>query len=84
MAHDMSTCSAIFKPIIYTQGRGVFFNAADGSSYDGQWENGKRDGDGLLTLADGCTIEGRWVEGHISGPVKFTFCKGHFWANPEH
>ena len=51
--------------------------------YEGQWENGKRDGDGVLTLASGSVIEGRWVEGRISGPVRFTFNKGNFWDNPE-
>lgn len=37
------------------------FTYRDGSQYEGQWKNNKRDGKGVLLWKDGERYEGNWV-----------------------
>ena len=37
---------------------------ADGSHFEGEWINGKRQGAGLLITKDGKKIEGQWKDDH--------------------
>ena len=41
---------------------------ADGSKYDGEWVNGRKEGKGTLYFANGDSFTGYWSEGIISGP----------------
>jgi hypothetical protein len=43
----------------YADGQGKYFYS-DGASYEGEWENGKRHGKGILTLSDGRKLFGKW------------------------
>ena len=40
----------------------------DGSKYVGQFQGGKINGQGILTLSDGTTIEGTWKDGKLVEP----------------
>ena len=39
---------------------------ATGTVYEGEWKNGKFDGDGKLTYADGTVCEGHWEKGQLN------------------
>lgn len=41
--------------------------------YDGEWENGLKNGYGVFTIKDESTYEGDWVEGikHGNGRIKW-------------
>ncbi|TAF33630.1 MAG: hypothetical protein EAZ57_05265 [Cytophagales bacterium] len=47
-------------------GSGVWLDM-DGSRYEGGWLNGKRHGDGKITLANGKIYEGYWENGKFKG-----------------
>jgi hypothetical protein len=44
-------------------------NMQDGSSYEGQWKDGRFDGDGVWTWRDGRSFEGRFSEDHPVGGI---------------
>ena len=44
------------------------FNYADGRLYDGNWKDGKRHGDGILTLPSGDKFYGKFENNYINGP----------------
>ena len=47
-------------------GRGLMFYK-DGSSYDGHWENNKKQGHGLFNSPDGAVYDGNWEDNEING-----------------
>ena len=48
---------------------------ANGDTYSGEWQGGKKHGEGTYTWADGERYEGRWVSGIKSG------MGAYFWNN---
>ena len=44
------------------------FHHHDGSRYDGEWSNGRKEGKGTLHFANGDAFTGYWSDGVISGP----------------
>lgn len=48
----------------------------DGSTYFGEWENGKPNGQGTLTSPDGRTYVGQWKDGKPNGQGKKTDADG--------
>ena len=49
---------------------------ADGSSYEGEWAEGKMHGKGKETYADGDSYEGEWAEGNMHGKGTYTHANG--------
>eukprot|EP00899_Mesostigma_viride_P006515 jgi/Mesvir1/15865/Mv03411-RA.1 len=45
----------------------------DGSRYEGQWENGKRHGQGMYTFPNGDIYDGGWLLDKKSGPGTYVF-----------
>ena len=52
----------VFKVKENYNGKGKFLTQ-DCNIYDGDWEDGKPHGRGIMTYADGTTRNGKWVEG---------------------
>lgn len=50
---------------------------ANGDTYSGEWQGGKKHGEGTYTWADGERYEGRWVSGIKSG------MGAYFWNNGD-
>lgn len=46
-------------------GEGSFYCAVDGTSYEGQWRDGRKEGLGVLRLAQGDSLEGIWKDGQL-------------------
>lgn len=46
-------------------GEGMFYCALDGSTYEGQWNDGRKEGRGLLRLPQGHSVEGVWKAGQL-------------------
>ena len=64
------------------------FTCKDGQIQEGQWKNGKPDGEGFkVTLADGGTREGTMVDGKWEGHAVYTYVDGEIddeeWKNGE-
>ena len=57
----------------------------DGSKYEGEWQNNKRHGQGILTRPDGMRYEGEWADGKPHGKGTLTSPNGKirrgFWEN---
>lgn len=51
--------------------------------YEGEWHDGRRHGEGTLTLPNGDTLTGQWEDGRLAGPVDFQFAASNPWANPD-
>jgi 4-amino-4-deoxy-L-arabinose transferase-like glycosyltransferase len=67
------------------QGTYVF---SDGSTYEGQWKNDKRNGFGIMKYADGSRFEGFWLENKEHGKGEMYDVSGNFidsgiWENGE-
>ena len=43
-----------------------------GGRYEGQWVDGKREGEGTMTYADGSVYCGKWIDDNISTTVEDT------------
>eukprot|EP01047_Picozoa_sp_COSAG01_P089036 COSAG01_NODE_21239_length_911_cov_1.640394_1_plen_219_part_10 len=63
--------SAPPQPVESTGGWSTVINS-DGSKYDGQWKDGKRDGQGVLTHQDGSKYDGQWKDGKEHGQGVWT------------
>jgi hypothetical protein len=62
-------------------GWGVF-STPDGTKYEGDWENNKKDGKGTLFFASGDAYQGIWKDGlPVSGT--YSFHPDSLWANPD-
>ena len=48
----------------------------DGSVYEGEFVDGKRNGKGKYTYADGTVYEGDFIDGNFNGKGKYTFANG--------
>ena len=48
-------------------GTGKYTYEYEGFSYDGDWEDGSKHGDGKFTLPDGSVYEGAWAAGKRHG-----------------
>lgn len=59
------------------QGKLVF---KDGSSYEGEWVEGKRHGNGKMVWPSGDTYEGQHVDNERSGKGKFTWAGGNTYV----
>ena len=46
----------------------IALRGSDGSRYDGEWSNGRKEGKGTLHFANGDSFTGYWSAGVISGP----------------
>ncbi|KAL9187266.1 hypothetical protein ACHAXT_001369 [Thalassiosira profunda] len=57
-------------------GKGKMTYDDDGEWYDGNWENGKREGQGTCRDADGDVYEGHWKNGLQEGKGKTTYADG--------
>ena len=51
-----------------------------GSTYVGEFRDGKRTGQGTMTYSDGGKYEGKWKDGKQHGQGTFTFTDGRKWA----
>lgn len=61
---------------------------ADGSSYEGYWENGvRKNGEGIMVYKDGSKYRGEWVDNKRSGFGWYTMPggqeKSYVWANDQ-
>jgi hypothetical protein len=52
---------------------------ANGDIYEGQWKEGKMDGEGKSTYTDGNVHEGQWKDGKQDGQGKITFADGNVY-----
>ena len=50
---------------------------ANGDTYDGQWKNGKEDGQGTMKFHNGDEYEGEFSKGKLHGKGTYTFAAGH-------
>jgi len=57
-------------------GKGIMTYEEDGSTYDGEWKEGQRYGNGTLTYEDGAKYEGEWKDGEMDGTGIFTWSNG--------
>lgn len=64
-------------------GFGMFFCAADGRRYEGEWLNGRRHGTGTLHFPNGDKFTAVWRDGELAGPVEYSFADDAPWANPD-
>jgi hypothetical protein len=55
------------------KGHGTYW---DGNSYDGEWVNGKMQGNGAMMYTNGNRYEGEWVNNARKGFGVFTNSKG--------
>ena len=56
------------------------YTYADGSTYDGAWREGKRDGQGLYTCKDGSAYAGAWKDDKKNGQGVNTYADGTKYA----
>lgn len=56
-------------------GHGIY-TFPDGSTYEGEWKDGKEHGQGTWTLPDGSKSVGEWKDGLPNGQVTWTFPDG--------
>jgi len=56
-------------------GTGIF-HFSDGTTYKGQWKDGKREGQGFFSLPNGTTYEGQWKNDKIEGHGAVTYPGG--------
>ena len=54
----------------------------DGSSYNGDFKNGKRDGTGTFKWKNGDTYTGEWKDDLMEGEGKFTYKNGDVLEGP--
>ena len=63
------------------------FKYNDGSTYEGQYFNGKRYGIGKQIWSDGSVYEGQWINDHCNGQGKLINSEGHVyygeWENDK-
>lgn len=52
--------------------------------FTGTFENGVKNGSGLLRLPCGATVEGTWVIGNLVGNSKFSFPPNSEWKDPRY
>jgi len=57
-------------------GQGTYTHS-DGSSYEGEWKDGKQDGQGTYTWSDGKKYVGEWKEGYKTGKGIFSTSFGY-------
>jgi hypothetical protein len=57
--------------------------AEDGSTYDGEFAHGRREGRGLLRLSAGHQLAGVWRHGELTSVTDFTFSPDSPWKNPD-
>jgi hypothetical protein len=71
---------------VCTDGRGVMLYP-DGSTYNGEWKDGKRHGKGILIYADGRRYEGKFADDQLHGEGIITLPDGRliesYWDNGE-
>lgn len=60
-------------------GEGKYTNKAEGVEYNGEWQNGLRDGEGILMYKNGSIYEGQWALGQKSGKGKMTYASGNYY-----
>ena len=63
-------------------GYGTFLHA-DGTKYEGEWANGRKEGKGTISFPNGDTFTGYWSDGVISGPGVFSFGSDSPWNIPD-
>lgn len=59
-------------------GQGKFV-ASDGTSYEGEWKDDKRNGKGKYTYSEGRVYEGDWVNDKMHGKGKYTWPDGKYY-----
>ena len=45
----------------------------NGDKYDGEWNDGKRQGKGVMTLVDRKIMDGKWANNNFQGEYKFKY-----------
>ena len=60
-------------------GKGLLFFFVDQSSYDGFFEDDKRNGKGTITFMNGSSYEGNWKDDLADGPGKIHFINGEMY-----
>ena len=54
----------------------VIYHAGDGSTYKGNWVNGKKQGKGTFTTSDGIKMTGQWVDDNMHGEILVNYPSG--------
>ena len=65
-------------------GSGISSTSDGSSSYDGQWSNGKFNGQGTFIFSDGVKYVGQWKNGEYDGQGTLTYPEGSYtgqWKN---
>ena len=62
---------------IWAHGNGTFINP-DGSTFEGTYNDGERDGKGTVITSDGCKYVGEFKDNQPNGQGTFTFVKGEW------
>jgi hypothetical protein len=71
--HDLLAAQPLESP----HPDGLYANEwPDGSSYRGEWRNGKKDGQGAYTWTSGSVYEGEWLAGAMHGKGTYTAADG--------
>ena len=52
-------------------GIGKYFNPSTNESYEGDWEQGKKNGQGTKTTKDGKVLKGNWCQGEFEKSSEF-------------
>ncbi len=55
----------------------IIFKYENGDTYEGQWKDGLKHGNGKFTWEDGGAYEGQWKDGLMHGNGKYTFKSGN-------
>ena len=64
-------------------GRGQFICQLDGTSYDGEFAHGRKEGRGILKFANGHILSGTWQHGELKATSDFAFSNESPWKNPD-
>ena len=64
-------------------GHGVFQCAGDGYRFEGEWEDGRKHGQGVMYVPNGDRFSGQWENGKLASAVTYTFPQESPWANPD-
>jgi len=58
----------------------LVMNYASGSKYIGEWENGRRNGQGTLSWSNGSTYTGAWKDDKFNGHGTVTYANGNTYT----
>lgn len=65
-------------------GWGKFTSSETGSTFEGYWKDGLKEGQGCMLLSNGDSFSGLWKQGAVDGLVQYKFSEKSPWIDPEY